>query len=158
MLRFLRTIFEPPEDASGPPIIYAGPFFRALFAPIIMWSCLVALAILGKAPGVVCVTPMAWLLALWSGARYVILCNGRPGRYPLIGPALLGGLIGLGEGSIYIVVMVILFPLSLPEDIAKGNIFTAMIVIGGVLVCSFLSSFIALVSLRRYSKIYGGKN
>lgn len=158
IIKGMSELFEPPEDSAGPPIVYAGPFFRTLIAPLAFWGCMVGLAVLAKQPGVVCLTPMAWLLALMSGTQYVRYCEGRPGRYPIIGPALLGGLVGLGEGAVFILVAIVLYPLTTPEDIIKGNGIALIIVIGRVLICAGLSSFIALVSLRRYPKISGGRS
>ena len=78
-----------------------GTAFRlihALIYPVMIWGLLVALSALSRQPGVVCNTPLAWPLAFWSGVHYARRCDGRPGRFPLLGPAMLGAALGLAMG------------------------------------------------------------
>lgn len=58
-----------------------------------------ALVSIHNGPGVVCLTPMARLLALWSGAMYASQLARRPVKWPLALGACLGGTfvaVGLG--------------------------------------------------------------
>ena len=95
---------NPSSASSDLPVIYLNPFLRSLLTPTMVWCLAVILATLDNQPGVVCITPVAWLLALWSGGHYVRLCEGRTGRFPLLGPALLGASLGLAMGIIFTIV------------------------------------------------------
>ena len=91
------------NSSSNPPnapVINVSAFIRTLIAPLMVWTVVVIIITLAGQPGVVCVTPMAWLLALWCGGRYIRLTDGRPERWPLLGPAIIGALLGLGMGVI----------------------------------------------------------
>ena len=89
--------------------------------------------------GVVCVTPMAWLIALWCGGQYVRLSGGRPGSW---GPALVGAALGLGMGIIFILVSTQTMPVD-PDEVSKTQMLTAIIMIGGIVICAVLSLFTA---------------
>jgi hypothetical protein len=129
------------------PIIFRGPFLRALVAPLLFWGVWVVTLTLSRQPGVICVTPMAWLLGLWSGGQYVRLCGGRSG---LLGPALLGAALGLGMGVLFIAVTALAMPVSTPEDIGKAILLDGVITVGGVVVCAGCSMLTAALTLRRY--------
>ena len=64
------------------PILHWGAFLWALIAPLILWGVMMAAPLLAGQPGVVCLTPAAWLLAFWSGGAYIRFSDGRPGRWP----------------------------------------------------------------------------
>ena len=55
------------SSAAVYPVLHLGAFLRTLIAPLIVWSVAVFSATAAGQPGVVCITPLAWLLALWSG-------------------------------------------------------------------------------------------
>jgi len=95
---------------------------------------------------------MAWLLALYSGVHYVMLLDGPPDRYPLLVPALIGALLGLGQGIIFIVVTATAMPSSTPDDIAKSQLLSLVVVVAGVLVCAALGAFIAWLRLHRFPR------
>ena len=69
-----------------------------------------------RLPGVVCLTSLAWLLAVWSGNQYVNLCQGGPDRYPLLGPALIGSLLGMDQGILFILVSYLGMPTETPAE------------------------------------------
>lgn len=140
-----------PSTSSEPPILNLGVFLRALIPPLIVWGVIVAVVTLGGQPGVVCVTPMAWLLALWSGTQYVRLSKGRSERYALLGPALVGALLGTGEGIFFILVASLGMPPSTPEDALKTQALIPVIFAAGVIICAALSAFTAWLSLRRFA-------
>jgi hypothetical protein len=131
------------------PILNWSVFFRTLLGPLILWGVLVMVVTLAGQPGVVCITPLAWLLALRCGVHYINLLAGQSERYPFLGPALAGAVLGLGEGMIFVAVTVTGMPLSVPGEIIQGIILTAVIVVGGIVVCAALSAFTAWLALRR---------
>jgi hypothetical protein len=134
------------SPAAVPPI-HVSAFLRTLIAPLIVWGAAVfSITAVGQ-PGVVCVTPMAWLLALWCGRRYVQLSDGQPDRF---GPALLGAALGLCLGLIFVLVSAQAIPVD-PSDVSKSQTLTAIMIAGGILVCAALSMFAARATLRQYS-------
>ncbi len=126
MLYFTRSDIAPNWISIDP--------FRELIAPLLAW-------------GVVCVTPMAWLMALWCGGQYVRLSSGRPGS---LGPALVGAALGLSMGIIFVLVSAWAMPVD-PAEVSKVQTLTVVITVGGIVICAALSTFTARATLRRYA-------
>ena len=75
-----------------------------LFLPILYWTgAVVAITLFGY-PGVVCMTPAAWLLALPVGLR-VHRESVSPGSRPVLEAAFGGGLLGFWQGLLVPAVM-----------------------------------------------------
>ena len=143
---------NPPPTLDQPPLIHTGPFLRALIPSLILWGAWVGVASFSHQPGVICLTPMAWLLALWSGGQYVRLSAGRPSRSQLAGPALLGAALGLLVGILFIFVTALALPAATPEDVQKTLVLDAVIVLAGVGVCAGFSTITAWLTLRRLAR------
>ena len=137
------------EPLSNTPAIHTSAFLRALIAPLLAWGAAVFFITTAGQPGVVCMTPMAWLLALWSGRQYVRLANGQPDR---LGPVLLGMVLGLGLGLIFALVSTQALPVD-PSEVGKSQMLTIIMIVGGIVVCAALSTFTARVAQRRYGTI-----
>ena len=138
--------------AQPPRLIQASPFIRALLAPTVIWGCMVGTGLLAHYPGVVCVTPMAWLLALVSGTRYVDLCAGKPDRYPLLAPALAGAVLGLEQGILFWIVSSLGMPAESAADAVKANWLSVILLLGGIFAgaaCSTLTAWLRLRSLQQ---------
>jgi hypothetical protein len=139
--------------SSSLPVIHLGAFLRTLIAPLIVWSVTVIVLTLAGQPGVACVTPVAWLLALWSGGRYIRFTGARPERWPLLGPALVGALLGLGMGVLFAIVSSQAMPVGNdPAEIAKAQTLTLIMAVGGIIVCTGLSALTANLTLRRMAR------
>jgi hypothetical protein len=110
---------------------------------------MVTVCLLARYPGVVCVTPLAWLLALVSGNRYVELSKGRADPQPLLAPALLGALLGLEQGIVFVLVSSLGMPPETPADAQKAAWLSVVVVVLGMLICAALSAAIAWLRLRR---------
>lgn len=82
------------------PLINTPAFIRALSTWALLWGGTVGLATYQGQPGIVCLTPMAWLLAIPAGLNYVAFAQGRPGRNPFLAGALVGATLGLVLGLI----------------------------------------------------------
>jgi hypothetical protein len=138
---------------TNPALINPGAFARAIIPPLLLWVAVVLFGAVSGQPGVVCITPMAWLLALWSGAQYAARTAGQPLKSPLLGPALLGTVLGIGFGLIFILGI---SPLAAqeadPAEAAKYPGLTAAIFVGSVLVCALLSTFTAWLTRRRLAR------
>jgi hypothetical protein len=83
----------------------------------------------------------------------VNLCRGIPGRYPLLAPARLGALLGLGEGILFVLVSSLSMPATTPEDAAKSLVLSLVILGAGILVCAGFSALTATLRLRGYAHV-----
>jgi hypothetical protein len=134
-----------------------GPFLRALLPMVITWTVWVVLATLGGYPGVICITPMAWLLALWSGMQYATLTVGQPARWPLLAPALVGAVLGLYLGLTFVVVGTVSLTAGLEgEELARTWGFNLLMLVVSIPICAALSVFTAWLVRRRTSPPSGG--
>ena len=134
------------DHPSPLPAIHLNAFWRTLIAPLITWSVAVVTITAAGQPGVVCMTPLAWLLALWCGRRYVLLSDAQPDRF---GPFLLGAALGLAQGLIFALVSTVTMPADLSE-VNKALLLNLIIIVVGVVVCAALSTFTARAALRQY--------
>ncbi len=128
------------------PILHLGAFLRTLIAPLIVWGVAVVTITAAGQPGVVCMTPLAWLLALWCGGRYVRLSDGQPDRF---GPILLGAALGLVEGLIFAFVSTVAMPVD-PSEVDKASVLEISMIAVGIIVCAALCTFTARATLRQY--------
>ncbi len=79
--------------------------FRAAFSQFIIWLAMVGVVWLAGYPGVVCVTPLAWGIALRVGMVCINRSKSADSRQRLWEAALAGGLLGLLEGILFLVVI-----------------------------------------------------
>jgi len=142
---------EPSNSSSVLSSIHAGAFVRTLLPPLIVWGGMVAAATLAGQPGIICVTPMAWLLALWCGGHYIHLVGGVHGRRPLLGPGLLGAALGLCMGVMFILVSTFYMPVGPdPDEASRAQVLYVVLSLGGVIICTLLSLFTGWLTMRRY--------
>ena len=143
---------ESSAPKAPPPLLYPMPFVVTLAYPALIWTVVVMLATTDGQPGAVCLTPMAWLLALWAGVSYVQRCEGRPGRPPLLGPALLGGTLGLIMGIIFAVVIYLKVPPVTAKDSIQTAALTLVMLVAGTVACAGFSTLMSWLTLRRYAR------
>jgi hypothetical protein len=130
--------------STNQPFLNGNAFIRSLAMWAIAWGGVVAFLVYQGQPGVICLTPMAWGLALPAGLNYVAFAQGRPGRNPFVAGAILGATLGLIYGLIAWGVGITMMPAD-PEEAGKlsmtqiGLIFTG----GGVLIGALLSGMMA---------------
>ncbi|RIK34051.1 MAG: hypothetical protein DCC55_33805 [Chloroflexi bacterium] len=122
--------------------------FSAVRNPLLIWCAAIVLATLSGQPGVICITPAAWLLAALAGRRCVLASH--TGSLPLrIGEAALAGaLLGLAQAVLFVVVIVLWVDLA-PEEV--GHIYQlAGLLIGiGIPVCAMLAAAVGLLQQRQ---------
>ena len=135
--------------STPPPILHLNAFLRTLIAPLIVWGVAVFTITAAGQPGVVCMTPMAWLLALWSGGRYVRLSDGQPDRF---GSILLGAALGLALGLIFILVSTQAMPVD-PTEVGRAAVLDVIVIAVGVVVCAALCAFTARATRQRYNNV-----
>ena len=130
--------------STNQPLLNLSAFVRSLSMWTILWGGTVAFLAYQGQPGVICMTPMAWLLALPAGSNYVAFAQGRAGRNPFVAGALVGATLGLIFGLIAWGVGAGMMPAD-PGETGKltiaqiGLIFTG----GGVLIGALLSGMMA---------------
>jgi hypothetical protein len=107
---------------------------RAIAAPLLLWTTVIALAAWQGYPGAACMTPMAWLLGCWVGLTCSQHSRTAPGRR-LAKAFVAGALLGLAQGAIfYVVQRLLLTPASAPPaELQKALILSLGIILFGAL-------------------------
>lgn len=118
----------------------------------VWWLAAVVLVSAAGYPGVVCVTPMAWLLALRVG----ILCTARsrsePSSRRVLEAALAGAFLGLSQGILFLVILPFLGPYQ-SDEVTRTVILTVILLFVGILAGAGLSFFTAYLSEQRKKRI-----
>ena len=132
------------------PKIDHRPILSALFLPLLFWTgSVVTISLMGY-PGVVCMTPVAWLLALPVGMR-VHHASGSAGSLPVLEAALGGGVLGFWQGLLVPAVMAAARYLpgqTLPDP--PNPIFAAVLVtLVSIPITAGLAAMIILLARRR---------
>ena len=128
-----------------------GLDLRAILAslsPLIWYTGMVIMATLGGYPGVVCITPMAWLIGLWAGQRVVANTRSAPPRRPLVEAALAGAVVGLVTGVLFVIVGTQMPPAD-AEEVGQMLGFTTCIVVLGIPISAGLAVLTGWLTQRR---------
>ena len=116
----------------------------------VLWLAMVVLVSLAGYRGVICVTPMAWLLALRVGNICVARSRSGESSRRLLEAALAGGFLGLLQGILFLVVIPFLGPIQ-ADEWTQTIILTAIMMIVGIVAGAGLSFFTAYLNERRRS-------
>ena len=112
------------------------------------WLAIVLLVTFAGYPGVVCITPMAWLIALRVGN----LCAGRSkstrATNRLIEAALAGGFFGFLQGLLFACIITFLEPVNAEEQ-SRAAILTLIMIVAGIFAGAGLSFFTAFLNEQR---------
>lgn len=120
----------------------------AIWLPFIVWAAAVfGVAFGARQPGVVCATPVAWLMALWVGLRSVAYSRSAQKSSRLTEAALAGGVFGLLQGVLFLVVMPLMGSIQ-PEERQKAMVISVVMIMLGAIVSAVLSMAIG-ASLER---------
>jgi tetrahydromethanopterin S-methyltransferase subunit D len=87
---------------------------NASIRTFISWGIIIGLIAWKGASGVLCITPIAWLLAAWVGKLYVSRTHADPGHW-IKDAAISGGIFGFLQGALFLVLGQVLMPLSPAE-------------------------------------------
>src|SRR5947209_2444783 len=98
------------------PVIILPALFRSVAPVAIVWGAIVGLGFYSRQPGVVCVTPMAWLLAIWTGVQYVKGGSQTRARLSLTGPAIAGLVLGIVMAVVWLLGSNALTPPAAPAS------------------------------------------
>jgi MFS family permease len=97
------------------------------FAP---WLVMVLIVTFAGQPGVVCVTPVAWLLALRAGLMAVNRSKSDSATVRKTEAALAGSLLGLLQGLLFALVITRLEPINAQEQTQAITLTVGMILVG----------------------------
>ena len=114
----------------------------------VLWLAMVVLVSLAGYPGVVCVTPMAWLIALRVGNLCVARSRSETSSQRLLEAAVAGGILGLLQGILFIVVIPFAGPIQVDERI-QTIILSLLMIIVGIFAGAGLSFVTAYLNERR---------
>lgn len=117
----------------------------------VLWLAMVLLVTFAGYPGVVCVTPMAWLLALPVGNMCVARSRSERSSQRLIEAALAGGFLGLLDGILFLVIVPLMGPVR-PDEITKTILLTLIMLFLGIFAGAGLSFFTAFLNEQRRNR------
>lgn len=140
------------QNEVDQPFINGGALARSLSMWFLVWGAMVFIVTYAGQPGVACMTPLAWLLALPAGWNYAIFSRGRAGKQPFIAGAILGAILGLLFGLLFFGVATYWMPVgSDAEEVEKMRNIVVFMIAGGTVIAAVLSGFMAhrAVSLQR---------
>jgi hypothetical protein len=126
----IRTVFETPVRQFVP------------------WLVLVFLVTWAGYPGVVCVTPMAWLIALRVGNLVAARSRSDSSSRRLTEAALAGAVLGLLQGILFAAIISFLEPIS-ADDRNRSMALTLMMIAMGIVAGAGLSFFTAYLNEQR---------
>jgi hypothetical protein len=116
--------------------------FRTLALPVIFWVAAVLVITIFQFPGVVCVTPVGWLLAVPVGRDVVSHTRSTELHTRKLEAGIAGGLLGFFQGGLFM--LVILFGMELfPKERFPMIVLGSAVLLVGILVCAVLSSIFA---------------
>jgi hypothetical protein len=121
---------------------------EAAIRQFVPWLGVVLLVTWAGYPGVVCITPMAWLIALQVGNVCAAKSKSTMSSNRLFEAALAGGLLGLLQGILFMVVVPAMGPIR-PEEEANMGSLTVVMVVVGVFIGAVLSFFTAFLNEQR---------
>ena len=122
--------------------------FETPLRQFILWVTMVLLVSLAGYPGVVCVTPMAWLLALRVGNLCIAHSKSGQSSQRLMEAALAGGFLGFLQGMLFLVIVPFMGPYQ-PDEITKTVILTLIMILVGLVAGAGLAFFTAYLNEQR---------
>jgi hypothetical protein len=131
-----------------------GIDFRAIrmaVLPMFLFWTLAVLAVttLARQPGVICATPVAWLLACWVGMQCVSRSRSVKRRALLTEAALAGGLLGLSQGVLFFVIAHFGVGDIKPDERQKAIVLDLIMLFVGAAVAAFLSTAVGAAQARK---------
>ena len=138
------TISNPPSNGLDLRIVFETPLRQ-----FVLWLAMVVLVSLAGYPGVICVTPMAWLIALRVGNLCVARSRSQKSSQRLVEATFAGGILGLLQGILFIFGIPLLGPIQ-ADEWTQTIILTLFMVIVGTFTGAGLSFFTAYLNERRH--------
>ena len=130
----------------------AKPDYRVIvetpLRQIVPWALAVLFASIAGYPGVICITPMAWLLALRVGNLVAWRSRSERSSRRLLEAALAGGIFGFLQGLLFAGVSPFMGPLR-QDEIARAIGLALVIMVFSVFAGAGLSCFTAWLNERK---------
>ena len=122
--------------------------FETPLRQFVPWLAMVLLVTWAGYPGVVCVTPMAWLIALRVGNLSVARSRSEISSQRLTEAALAGAVLGLLQGLLFAAIISRLEPIN-PDERTRTLVLTLIMIAVGIFAGAGLSFFTAYLNERR---------
>ena len=139
------------SQSSSPARLDLRVIIETPLRQFVPWLAMVLLVTWAGYPGVVCVTPMAWLIALRVGNLVVWRSKSTLSARRLTEAALAGGLLGFLQGLLFAGIITMLEPIN-EDERARTIILTLIIIATGILAGAFLSFVTAYLNERRRNR------
>jgi hypothetical protein len=111
----------------------------ALRLPFLCWfSAVIVVAIGGRQPGVVCITPLAWLMSLWVGLRAVAYTQSPERSVRLKEATVAGSCLGFLQGVLFIAIAPMMGGIK-HEEMQRAIVLSVLMIFFGIVVCGGLS-------------------
>ena len=137
--------------SSSPTVLDLRTIIEVPLRQFVPWLVMVLLVTWSGYPGVVCVTPMAWLLALRVGNICVARSRSKESSRRLLEAALAGGFLGFLQGVLFTVIIPLMGPIQANEWM-KTIVLVLILLIFGILAGAGLSFFTAFLNEQRKNR------
>jgi hypothetical protein len=114
----------------------------------VFWLIAVLMVTWAGYPGVICITPMAWLMSLAVGQRCASQSTNPTGTKRLLEAALAGAIFGLLQGMLFFIIVPRMGPMTAREQTSALGIRLGMLCVG-IPVAAGLSTFTAWLVQQR---------
>lgn len=115
---------------------------KSVWLPFLAWAgAVIFVAFERRQPGVICATPVAWLMSCWVGMSCVARSRSVTKSSLLAEAALAGGIFGLLQGLLFVAVAPFMGEIK-PNERQKTVLIELSIVVVGTVVCSVLSMLV----------------
>lgn len=115
---------------------------------IVPWALAVLLASIAGYPGVICITPMAWLLALRVGNLVAWQSRSTSSSRRLLEAGLAGGIFGFLQGLLFAVISPFMGPIQ-QDEVARAIGLAVIVMLFSVVAGAGLSLFTAWLNERK---------
>ena len=122
--------------------------FETPLRQFVPWLAMVLLVTWAGYPGVVCVTPMAWLIALRVGNLAVARSRSETSSRRLTEAALAGAVLGLLQGLLFAAIISLLQPIN-PDERTRTVVLTLIMIAVGIFAGAALSFITTYFNERR---------
>lgn len=119
----------------------------------VWWLMAVLIVSIAGYPGVVCVTPMAWLIALRVGNICVTRSRSEESRKRILEASIAGAILGLLQGILFLVIVPFMGPYA-SDEITKTVILTLVMIVVGIVAGAGLAFFTAYLNVQRNNRIH----
>jgi hypothetical protein len=141
-----NELFPTPKERLDLRVVFEVPLRQ-----FVWWLAAVLLVTFAGYPGVVCVTPLAWLVALRVGNICIARSKSMYPNHRLTEAALAGGLLGLLQGILFGVIVPFMGPVA-DNEWAKATGLILIMIVAGIWIGAGLAYFTAYLSEQKRFK------